>query len=159
MSLSHLDDEGHVNMVDITDKERSDRRAKATGTVEFPDGVLSSILEEGAPKGDVLATARVAGIEGAKNTPDWIPLAHPINLSHVRVDLDPDPENDRVTITAEARASDATGVEMEALTAVNAAALTLYDMCKSEHKGIRITDIHLLEKEGGASGTWRSSDD
>lgn len=159
MSLSHLDEDGDVHMVDISDKDHSVRRARARGEVQFPDDVLRSILEEGAPKGDVMATARLAGIQGAKQTPDWIPLAHPIDLSHARVDLEPQPDRDRVIITAEVKATDATGVEMEALTAVNAAALTLYDMCKSEHKGIEITNIHLLKKEGGTSGTWSVEND
>ncbi len=154
MSLSHFTDEGEVHMVDISGKERSHRRARAAGRVEFPPGVLSNILEGGSPKGDFLAVARVAGIQAAKKTPETIPLAHPFRLTHLKVKLDPIPEDDRIEIICEARADDATGVEMEALSGVSGAALTLYDMCKSEHKGIRVTEVSLLEKEGGTSGDW-----
>lgn len=159
MSLSHLSDDGDVHMVDITDKDHSTRRAHARGLVLFPEGILSTILDDGLPKGDLWATARLAGIEAAKKTPEVIPLAHPISLSHVRVDLSPEPDEDRVVVESTVRATDATGVEMEALTAVNVAALTLYDMCKSEHKGIEINGVRLLEKEGGSSGHWRAKHD
>ncbi|MFB6347269.1 MAG: cyclic pyranopterin monophosphate synthase MoaC, partial [bacterium] len=121
-----------------------------------PGDILRTILEEGIPKGDLFAAARTAGIQAAKNTPDTIPLTHPIELSYVGIDLDPDKDDQTIIITCEVKARDATGVEMEALSGVSAAALTLYDMCKSEAKGISIGGIRLLEKEGGKSGDWSS---
>lgn len=154
MTLSHLTDDGEIHMVDISEKEGSVRTAQAAGTVIFPEGVLGPLLEKGPPKGDVFATARLAGIQAAKQTPQFIPLAHPIQLSHASIRLSPAPADDRIEIESTVKAKDATGVEMEALTAVNAAALTLYDMCKSEHKGIKITGIKLLKKTGGSSGDW-----
>lgn len=156
MTLSHLTEAGEVHMVDITGKEKTRRRAVASGRVIFPEGILDDILHEGPPKGEFLAAARVAGIEAAKTTSQTIPMAHQVQLSFVSIDLTPEPERNHITITCEAKAEYATGVEMEALTGVSTAALTLYDMCKSEHKGIRITDISLLHKEGGKSGEWRA---
>jgi len=145
-------------MVDITEKDKTDRKARAKCVVKFPSGVLKEILDGGPPKGDLFATARIAGIQGAKNTVDWIPLSHIVQITHVNVELDPQPDHDQIRIESTVRASDATGVEMEALTAVSAAALTLYDMCKSEHKGIVIKETRLLHKEGGKSGTWTLDD-
>lgn len=158
MTLSHLTETGEVHMVDITGKEKTRRRAVAAGRVVFPEGILGEIMEEGPPKGEFLAVARVAGIEAAKKTPETIPMAHQVQLSSVQIDLRPAPESDEIAVRCEARAEYATGVEMEALNGVSAAALTIYDMCKSEHKGIRITDIALLHKQGGKSGEWQAPD-
>lgn len=154
MSLSHLTDDGTVRMVDVTDKDASDRRARAQAVVKFPEGVLDQVLAGESDKGEVFATARVAGIEGAKQTPETIPMAHPIQLTSVQVDLEFDRDRDQVRIVCEARARDATGVEMEALCGANTAALTLYDMCKGLSKGIEIQGVKLLKKTGGKSGDW-----
>ncbi len=158
MSLSHLTPDGTVRMVDISDKDKSDRTAVARGRVQFPEGILQSVLAGDVEKGEVFATARVAGIEGAKRTPETIPMAHLVSLTSVRVDLEPRPDEGDVIVTCEARARDATGVEMEALCGVNSAALTLYDMCKGLSKGIRITDVRLLSKSGGTSGDWTAEE-
>jgi len=159
MTLSHLNEDGEIHMVDITAKPKSKRRARARAVLQFPDTILRQILEKGVPKGDLFSTARLAGIQGAKRTPELIPLAHPIQITHVSVEFERNQNDDRLLITSEVHARDATGVEMEALTAVNTAALTFYDMCKSEHKGIQISNVRLLRKEGGSSGTWVSSDE
>ncbi len=153
--LTHLDARGQARMVDVSDKAVTVREARACGWVEMQPETLRLMLEGGHPKGDVLAVARIAGIQAAKKTPDLIPLCHPLMLSSVKVDLVPEPEHDRVRIEACCRLSGQTGVEMEALTAVSVAALTLYDMCKAVDKGMRISGIELVEKSGGKSGDWR----
>ncbi len=156
--LAHLDEEGRVSMVDITEKSTSYRRARARAVVEFPEGELTEILEEGLEKGELFATIRLAGIQAAKKTPELIPLTHPINLSHVQVEICSRPVENLLKIEVTASARDATGVEMEALTGASAAALTAYDMCKGRTKGIKIKAVKLLEKEGGASGDWQASE-
>ncbi len=153
--LTHLDARGQARMVDVSDKAVTVREALASGWVEMLPETLQLIQEGGHPKGDVLAVARIAGIQGAKKTPDLIPLCHPLMLSSVKVELLPEPEHNRVRIEACCRLSGQTGVEMEALTAVSVAALTLYDMCKAVDKGMRIGGIELVEKTGGKSGAWR----
>ena len=156
--LTHIDDEGRVSMVDITDKSSSRREARARALVKFPPGVLSEILEQGLEKGDLFAVARVAGIQGAKQTPQQIPLGHPIDLSHVEVEIFPKAEENLLKIEVTARTRDATGVEMEALNGAATAALTIYDMCKATAKEIEIESVKLLNKSGGASGDWRAPD-
>ena len=154
--LTHLDEKGRARMVDVSAKGETERVAVAAGTVQMQEATLDLILAGGIAKGDVLATARIAGIMGAKRTPDLIPLCHPLTLSSVSVDLIPDKTRNAIDITATAKIVGRTGVEMEALTAVSVAALTLYDMCKAVDRGIRITEIRLLQKSGGKSGPWEA---
>jgi len=153
--LTHLDESGHAHMVDIADKAVTHRRAVAAGAVFMAPETLSAITQGKAKKGDVLAVARIAGIMAAKKTADIIPLCHPLSLTHVSVVLTPaaDP-SPRVLVEVTAETDGKTGIEMEALTAVSAACLTVYDMCKAIDRGMTITDIRLLSKEGGKSGTW-----
>ena len=151
-SLSHLDDEGRARMVDVGDKSVTDREAMARGDVSLQPETLRLIKEGLMKKGDVLTIAQLAGIMGAKRTSDLIPLCHPLPLDQVNVDLELDESNSRIAITATARTSAKTGVEMEALTAVSVAALTVYDMCKSVDRGIRIENVRLVRKRGGQSG-------
>ncbi len=156
--LTHLDAEGKAHMVDVGAKAETQREAIARGTVQLQAATLDMILSGGIPKGDVLAVARVAGIMAAKRTPELIPLCHTLLLTHVAVDFRPVPpatldEPLRVLeIEAVVRTRGQTGVEMEALTAVSVAALTIYDMCKAVDRAMRITDIRLAEKRGGRSG-------
>lgn len=158
-SLTHLDAEGRAVMVDITEKADSQRRALAEARVWMQPATLALIVSGSAAKGDVLATARIAGIQAAKRTSELIPLCHPLMLSKVRVDLtaEPEPVAGRVAlhITAECALKGATGVEMEALTAASVAALTVYDMCKAVDRGMTINDVQLLQKSGGRSGDYR----
>ena len=153
--LSHFDAEGRAVMVDVGDKPVSERTATARGTIVMAPETLEVIQEGRAEKGDVLSVARLAGIMAAKRTPDLIPLCHPLMLSKVSVDLVPAPP-DRVEIEAKVKVAGRTGVEMEALTAVSVAALTVYDMVKAVDRGLRITDIRLTHKEGGKSGAFRA---
>ena len=153
--LTHIDEAGAARMVDITDKSRTEREAKAEAIVYMQEETLKMILEGGHHKGDVFATARIAGIQAAKKTADLIPLCHPLALSAVKVELHADEELSQVLITSVCKLSGQTGVEMEALTAVSVAALTVYDMCKAVDKGISIAHIRLLEKTGGKSGPWK----
>jgi cyclic pyranopterin monophosphate synthase len=150
--LTHLDAEGHAYMVDVGQKDDTPREAVARGAVLMLPETLRLIMAGELPKGDVLAVARVAGIMAAKRAPDLIPLCHPLLLTHVAVDLQPDPDRQAILIEATVRTTGKTGVEMEALTAVSAAALTIYDMCKAVDRGMRIVDIRLAQKRGGRSG-------
>jgi len=150
--FTHLDDSGAARMVDVTDKSVTSRTAVATGRVLVSDEVVSLLRGAGVPKGDALAVARVAGIMGAKQTPSLIPLCHPLALSGVTVDLTV--SDSSVDITATVRTADRTGVEMEALTAVSVAALTVVDMVKAVDKAAVITDIRVESKTGGKSGDW-----
>ncbi|MDY0162415.1 cyclic pyranopterin monophosphate synthase MoaC [Desulfobotulus sp.] len=152
--LTHLDKEGRVRMVDVSDKEDTLRRALATGRIHMQPGVLHQILEGQGKKGNALETARIAGIMAAKRTAELIPLCHPLMLTSVRVDFTPDTEGSSIGIRAEVRTTGKTGVEMEALTAVTVAALTLYDMVKAMDKTMEINEIRLMEKEGGKSGAF-----
>ncbi|TGB40196.1 cyclic pyranopterin monophosphate synthase MoaC [Mycolicibacterium peregrinum] len=154
MGLSHLDESGAAHMVDVTAKDVTKRVAVAVGTVRTRPDVVALIASGGLPKGDALATARVAGILAAKRTPELIPLCHQLALTGVDVDFDA--RDADVTITATVRSTDRTGVEMEALTAVSVAALTLYDMIKAVDPAARIDDIKVLRKEGGKTGVWES---
>lgn len=152
---SHLDEGGRARMVDLAGKEETDRRALAGARVEMGEKAFALLRGGGAEKGDVLAVARIAGIGAAKRAADLIPLCHPLPLSHVGVDFQLDEENHALEIRATAACRGRTGVEMEALAAVSLAALTVYDMLKSVDRGMRVTDIRLLEKAGGKSGLWR----
>jgi len=159
MDLTHLDETGSARMVDVGAKAETERVAVARGEVRMAPSTLAAIRAGDVPKGDVLGTARIAGIMAAKRTPDLIPLCHSLMLSQVAVELVPDKTGSRVVITATVRCRGQTGVEMEALTAVAAAALTVYDMAKALEKGMVIGDIHLVEKRGGKSGDWHKKDD
>lgn len=152
--LTHLDERGHAAMVDVGDKAATTRTAIARGEVRMNPATLAAIRDGAVPKGDVLAAARIAGIQAAKRTPDLIPLCHPLLLTKVAVDFEIDAAASRVLITATVRCNGQTGVEMEALTAVSVAALTIYDMAKALDKSMVIADICLLEKQGGKSGTY-----
>ncbi|MGE0227853.1 MAG: cyclic pyranopterin monophosphate synthase MoaC [Dehalococcoidia bacterium] len=154
--LSHLDSEGHARMVDVSAKADTTREATARGRVSMLPSTLALIVEGRMPKGDVLAVARVAGIMAAKRTPDLIPLCHPLQLTGVDVALTPDHDAPAIDIEATVRTTGKTGVEMEALTAVSAAALTVYDMCKAVERSMRIEGIRLIAKSGGKSGEYRA---
>ncbi|MCG3042768.1 cyclic pyranopterin monophosphate synthase MoaC [Streptomyces fenghuangensis] len=150
--LTHIDEAGAARMVDVSAKDATVRTARATGRVRVSPRVVELLRGEGVPKGDALSVARIAGIMGAKRTPDLVPLCHPLALSGVKVDLAV--ADDAVEIAATVRTTDRTGVEMEALTAVSVAALTVVDMVKAVDKGAVITDVRVEEKTGGASGDW-----
>ncbi|MDT0320028.1 cyclic pyranopterin monophosphate synthase MoaC [Streptomyces millisiae] len=150
--LTHVDAQGAARMVDVSEKAVTTRTARATGRVLVSSEVVGLLRDGAVPKGDALATARIAGIMGAKRTPELIPLCHPLALSGVRVELTV--ADDAVEIAATVRTTDRTGVEMEALTAVSVAALTVVDMVKAVDKGAVISDVRVEEKTGGASGDW-----
>jgi cyclic pyranopterin phosphate synthase len=156
--LTHLDEQGHASMVDVGEKAVTVRTAVAAGEVSMQPATLQAIRAGGMPKGDVLAAARIAGMMAAKRTAELIPLCHPLLLSKVSVDFGVDEADSKVTITATVRCTGQTGVEMEALTAVSVAALTLYDMAKALDKGMVIGAIRLLEKQGGKSGEWQRNE-
>ena len=156
--LSHIDDDGKAVMVDVSDKDVTDRIATAGGMVVMAPETLALIEQGGVKKGDVLSVARLAGIMGAKKTPELIPLCHPLALNSIDVVLSLDSDRNAVDIRATCRVAGRTGVEMEALTAVSIAALTIYDMCKAVDREMRLTDIRLLEKSGGRSGVFRAQD-
>ena len=151
--LSHLDAGGHAHMVDVSGKEVSARSARASGRVLLSAEAIAALRAGRVPKGDALAVARIAGIMGAKRTPDLVPLCHPIALHSVTVDLEV--RDDAVMISAEARTADRTGVEMEALTSVTVAALALIDMIKAVDPAAVISDVRVEEKTGGKTGPWR----
>jgi cyclic pyranopterin phosphate synthase len=152
--LTHFDAKGNAVMVDVSAKAATVREAVAKGSVYMEAATLKLIKSRKVKKGDVLAVAQLAGIQAAKRTPDMIPLCHPIALSSVKVDLTCDSKAKAVHITATCKVTGQTGVEMEALTAVSAAALTVYDMCKAADRGMRISDIRLVKKSGGKSGVF-----
>jgi len=154
--LSHLDAAGAARMVDVSDKSETARTATAEAIVRMRPETLALIQQGGMPKGDVLATARIAGIMAAKRTPDLIPLCHPLAITGVTLDLEPSGD-DALVIRATVKTTGKTGVEMEALTAASIAALTVYDMCKAVEKGMRIESVRLIEKHGGKSGDWLAS--
>jgi len=153
--LTHLDEAGRARMVDVGGKEASDRRAVARAVVRMAPATAAAVRDGDAPKGDVLGPARIAGIQAAKRTWELIPLCHQLPLSFADVTAEVDVEAGTVTLTAEARTTAQTGVEMEALTAASVAALTVYDMVKALEKGVEIASVALLEKSGGRSGEWR----
>ncbi len=153
--LTHLDDRGRATMVDVGAKDATERRAVARATVRMSAATAAAVRAGDAPKGDVLGTARLAGVMAAKRTDELIPLCHSLPLSFV--DVEAEVGEDAVTLTAEARTRAQTGVEMEALTAASVAALTVYDMVKGLEKGVEIAEVVLVEKTGGKSGDWRRS--
>jgi cyclic pyranopterin phosphate synthase len=153
--LTHFDEDGRAVMVEVGEKTSTRRTAVARGEVRMREDVLQRILDRQVEKGDVLAVARLAGIMAAKKTADLIPLCHPLALSSAAVDFSPFPGEGRIEIVATVKVTGTTGVEMEALTAVSVAALTIYDMCKAVDKGMEIGAICLLEKHGGKSGSYR----
>ncbi|MBJ6138412.1 cyclic pyranopterin monophosphate synthase MoaC [Marinobacter litoralis] len=152
--LTHLDEKGEARMVDVTEKAVTEREARAEATVRMLPETLRMIIDGEHPKGDVLATARIAGIMAAKKTHDLIPLCHALNLTSTKVLLSPGADGASVHIETRCKLSGQTGVEMEALTAASVAALTLYDMCKAVDKGMVVDNVRLLEKKGGRSGHW-----
>lgn len=153
--LTHVDNDGAARMVDVSGKDVTVRTATASGRVLVSSSVVAALRDRSVPKGDVLAVARIAGIQGAKKTPDLVPLCHPLALHGVSVDVSV--ADDAVEISATVRTADRTGVEMEALTAVSVAALTVVDMVKALDRSAVITDVRVEEKTGGRSGTWRRS--
>jgi len=159
MSFNHFDASGNAIMVDVSQKNPTLRTAIAGAVLTLKPETVAKIVEGRVAKGDVLGVARLAGISGAKRTPELIPLSHPLALHHVAVDFQVHPEQGRIEVRATVRAFERTGVEMEAMTAATVAALTIYDMCKGSEKGIVISDIALLFKEGGKSGVYRREAD
>ncbi|MBL4891411.1 MAG: cyclic pyranopterin monophosphate synthase MoaC [Rhizobiaceae bacterium] len=153
--LSHIDAKGEAHMVDVGAKDVTNREAVVTGNISMKPETLAMILEGNAKKGDVLGTARIAGIMAAKKTSDLIPLCHPLALTKVTVEIEPDETLPGFQIRATAKVNGQTGVEMEALTACSITCMTIYDMAKAADRGMVISDIKLIEKSGGKSGTWK----
>ncbi|MFZ2039940.1 MAG: cyclic pyranopterin monophosphate synthase MoaC [Desulfobacterales bacterium] len=153
-NLTHVDQEGRVRMVDVTAKPQTDRTAVAQGWVTMAPSTFQLIRQQGLKKGNVLETARIAGIMAAKKTADLIPMCHPLNITHSQLDFFPDESTSRIRIEAAVRIVGQTGVEMEALTAVAVAALTIYDMCKAVDREMTICDICVLKKSGGKRGDF-----
>lgn len=152
--LTHLDERGQAHMVDVGEKPITRRVCVAQGEVRMAPATLARIADGSMPKGDVLATARLAGIQAAKRTHEWIPLCHPLPLDAVDLELTPDSDGSRVLIRARAAAHWRTGVEMEALVAVSAAGLTIYDMCKAVDREMTLGEVQLVSKSGGKGGEW-----
>ncbi|MGA9993129.1 MAG: cyclic pyranopterin monophosphate synthase MoaC [Thiobacillaceae bacterium] len=157
--LTHIDDQGRAIMVDVGAKTDSRRVAVASGRIIMQAGTLTAIQSGDTNKGDVIGVARIAAIQAAKRTADLIPLCHPIALTRVSVDFELDSDNSSIGCTVTAETVGKTGVEMEALTGVSMALLTIYDMCKAIDRGMRIESVRLLEKKGGKSGHWRTGED
>jgi cyclic pyranopterin monophosphate synthase len=157
--LTHFDAQGHAHMVDVSAKAETHRVALAAGSIRMQPATLAQIVAGTAKKGDVIGIARLAGIQGAKRTAELIPLCHPLPITRVSVDLQADEAASAVHCQAQVETFGRTGVEMEALTAVQVALLTVYDMCKAIDRGMVISDVRLLEKRGGKSGTWVAGDD
>jgi cyclic pyranopterin phosphate synthase len=157
--LSHIDDSGRARMVDVGAKPETERLARAEARVVMAAATLAAITDGRVPKGDVIATARLAGIMAAKRTHELIPLCHPLPLSYAGVDIEADEALPGLHITSEMRLVARTGVEMEAMVAASVAALTVYDMCKAIDRGIEVTGVRLLEKSGGSSGRWARTGD
>jgi cyclic pyranopterin phosphate synthase len=155
-ALSHVDARGEARMVDVSEKQATERSAIAQGQVVMSKATLDLVLSGNAKKGDVLGTARIAGIMAAKRTHELIPLCHPLALSKAALDIEPDPNLPGFLVRATVKVRGPTGVEMEALTAVSVACLTIYDMIKAAERGARIEGIHLVEKSGGKSGRYRA---
>lgn len=155
--FTHIDADGNAVMVDVSDKADTERVATAKGRVLMGAETLTMIMDGGVKKGDVLSVAQLAGIMGAKRTPDLIPLCHPLALTSVKVNLIANPDDNAIDIDATCKLKGQTGVEMEALTAVSVAALTVYDMCKAADRGMQIVDIRLTHKSGGKSGTFEAA--
>ena len=157
VQLSHLNQKGEANMVDVTDKAMTSRTATAQGLIKMNQATFELITTGKHKKGDVFAVARIAGIQAAKKCSDLIPLCHPLMLTKVQIDFTLDSENQQVLVTSLCRLTGQTGVEMEALTAVSVACLTLFDMCKAADPAMEIHSIKVLTKEGGKSGDWHAS--
>jgi len=157
--LTHFDEHGSARMVDVSGKEETAREAVATGRVTMKPETLKLILDRKVAKGDVFSVARIAGIMAAKKTAELIPLCHALNLTSVEIDFEPDETSSYVNIRAAVKTTDRTGVEMEALTAVATAGLTIYDMCKAVDRAITVTDIRLVKKAGGKSGVFERKND
>ena len=155
--LTHIDKEGRVRMVDVSDKAVTMREAVAQAVVRMRPETFELIGEQKVKKGNVLETARIAGVMAAKRTAELIPMCHPLAITHAQIDFFPNPEDHSIRIEAAVRVAAQTGVEMEALTAVSVAALTVYDMCKSYDRAMKISDVFLLRKSGGKSGTFSRS--
>ena len=153
-NLTHFDASGQAHMVDVGKKSSTERKAIAGGYIEMEPETLKLIIEGHHKKGDVLGIARVAGIMATKRTADLIPLCHPLSLTHVSIEFDIDAQKNRVNCQVTAQVSGQTGVEMEALTGVQITLLTIYDMCKAVDRGMKISDVRLMEKSGGKSGNW-----
>ncbi len=154
-TMTHIDEKGRVRMVDVTEKEATERTAVASAVVLLRQRTLDMILKKEMSKGNVLETARIAGIMAAKKTAELIPLCHPLALTHIEIALQPFPQDNAIRCQATVETQGQTGVEMEALTAVQIALLTIYDMCKAIDRGMTLDRIRLLEKSGGRSGVWR----
>ncbi len=158
MSLTHFDSQGQATMVDVGGKNVTLREAVAQATVAVSQEVMCAILQQDLPKGDLFATARIAGIQGAKKTSELVPLCHPLALSTISLDFAPDPSRLEIGISCTVRCQGRTGVEMEALTGASVAALTIYDMVKGLDKGTVIREVRLLAKSGGKSGDWSAAE-
>ena len=156
--LTHFNDSGAVHMVDVGDKDDTHRIAIAGGSISMKKETLELIIQGNHKKGDVLGIARTAGIMGSKKTAELIPLCHPISLTHVDISLTINDENSSISCECRTETKGKTGVEMEALTAVQVVLLTIYDMCKAVDRGMIMSEIQLLEKSGGKSGTWKKTD-
>jgi cyclic pyranopterin phosphate synthase len=152
--FSHFDETGGISMVDVASKRTTHREAVARATVRMKPETLTKLIEQALPKGDVLTTAKVAGVLAAKATPSLIPLTHPVTINSVDITFDLDPSSGTIEVHAIVRSDGKTGVEMEAMTACAVASLTIYDMCKSAEKGIVIESLQLVRKSGGKSGLW-----
>jgi cyclic pyranopterin phosphate synthase len=152
--FSHLDETGGISMVHVGSKKPTQREAVASATVRMTPATLRTLMDRALPKGDVLTTAKIAGVLAAKQTPSLIPLAHPLGIESVDITFDPDADAGTIEVRSIVRCEGKTGVEMEAMTACAIAALTIYDMCKSAEKGISIDGLQLVRKTGGKSGTW-----
>lgn len=150
--MTHFDEKGNARMVDVSEKEKSVRTALATGVIEVSEAVMKAIVDRTVEKGDVLTVAQTAGILAVKKTAELIPMCHSLSLSHASVTFEPDETNTTIRVYCLVKTCENTGVEMEALTGVQVALLTIYDMCKAIDKRMRITDIHLVKKTGGKSG-------
>ncbi|MFM1854990.1 MAG: molybdopterin cofactor biosynthesis protein MoaC [Pseudomonadota bacterium] len=156
-ALTHFDAQGHARMVDVSDKAVTHRVARASGVIRMLPATFDLVAEGRAKKGDVIGVARIAAIQGAKRTADLVPLCHPLPITRVSVDFDLEPEQHRVRCTAQVETLGRTGVEMEALTAVQIGLLTVYDMCKAVDRGMVIDEVRVLEKRGGKSGDWSAA--
>jgi len=152
--FTHIDSKGKANMVDVTEKNDSFREAMAEGTIKLNEEIIKAITENKNKKGDVLSTSKIAGIQAAKKTFELIPLAHNLNLTKIDIDFNIDEKNNHINCTSNVKCLGKTGVEMEALTAVSIALLTIYDMCKSFSKNLIISNVMLIKKSGGKSGKW-----
>jgi len=156
--LTHFNSRGEAHMVDVGEKKQTHRRAVCEGRITMQSETLEKILQGEHKKGDVLGIARIAGIMASKKTADLIPLCHPLMLTHVELDFKPEPDSNSIYCTCQVETRSQTGVEMEALTAIQVALLTIYDMCKAIDRGMTINDVGLTEKEGGKSGHWLKGD-